>query len=198
MEYPNVTVKGFGNIDLARELCIPLKEVVNRASTAIRPILISPGSAVFVGRPLARTPVGHRPDRRHQSRSCSRRLNSEGTTALTHELTTEESSAVEAELADTWQAASARHHFSELIEAAVSGRPQFIRRRDGREVVLVSKEYYSRTKPTLKSVLLSHRFGERGDVLDQALEDAKVALGAALTPQAPEQVVDRPGHKRRQ
>jgi hypothetical protein len=29
MEYPNVTVKGFGNIDLARELCIPLKEVVN-------------------------------------------------------------------------------------------------------------------------------------------------------------------------
>jgi len=101
-------------------------------------------------------------------------------------------------LADTWQAASARHHFSELIEAAVDGRPQFIRRRDGREVVLVSKEYYNRTILTLKSVLLLHRFGARGDIFDQALDDARATLGAALTPQEPEQVVGRPGHKRRQ
>jgi prevent-host-death family protein len=99
---------------------------------------------------------------------------------------------------DTWQAANARHHFSQLIDAAVGGRPQFIRRRDGQEVVVISKEYYDRTKPTLKSVLLSHRFGERGDVLNQALEDARAAIGTALTPQEPEQPVDRPGHKRRQ
>ena len=38
------------------------------------------------------------------------------------------------------------------------------------EVVVVSKEYYEKTKPNLKSVLLSHRFGERGDKFDEVLD----------------------------
>src|SRR6516225_2491642 len=59
-------------------------------------------------------------------------------------------------MTDTWQAGAARHSFSKLVDAAVDGHPQFVRRRDGREVVVVSKEYYERTKPGLKSVLLSH------------------------------------------
>jgi prevent-host-death family protein len=84
---------------------------------------------------------------------------------------------------DVWQAGTARHRFSELVEAAVDGRPQIIRRRDGREVVVVSKEYYEKTKPSLKSVLLAHRFGERGDVFDAALEEARATLGPILTPE---------------
>lgn len=83
---------------------------------------------------------------------------------------------------EVWQASAARHRFSEVVEAAVEGRPQIIRRRDGREVVVVSKEYYEETRPSLKSVLLSHHFGERGDVFDAALEEARATLGSALVP----------------
>jgi prevent-host-death family protein len=84
---------------------------------------------------------------------------------------------------DIWQASAARHRFSEVVEAAVEGRPQIIRRRDGREVVVVSKEYYEETRPSLKSILLSHRFGERGDVFDAALEEGRAILGVAMVPE---------------
>jgi prevent-host-death family protein len=100
---------------------------------------------------------------------------------------------------DVWQAGAARHRFSELVEAAVDGRPQIIRRRDGCEVVVVSKEYYEKTKPSLKSVLLAHRFGERGDVFDAALEEARATLGATLTPESVNLETkddDRPRHRR--
>lgn len=85
-------------------------------------------------------------------------------------------------MSDAWQAAAARHRFSELVDAAVEGRPQFVRRRDGREVVLVSREYFEQTRPNLKSVLLSCRFGQRGDAFDRALVEARTTLGAALQP----------------
>jgi prevent-host-death family protein len=49
---------------------------------------------------------------------------------------------------DVWQAAEARHRFSELVDAAVEGHPQFVRRRDGQEVVVVSRDYFEQTKPT--------------------------------------------------
>ncbi len=104
-------------------------------------------------------------------------------------------------MSDVWQAAAARHRFSELVEAAVEGRPQFVRRRDGREVVVVSKEYYERTKPSLKTVLLSLRFGHRGDDFDAALQQAGSHLADSLTPHAvsPESKGDsHPGHQRPQ
>jgi hypothetical protein len=105
------------------------------------------------------------------------------------------------EMTDTWQAGAARHSFSRLVDAAVDGRPQFVRRRDGREVVVVSKEYYEQTKPGLKSVLLSHRFGERGDMFDAALEEARAAVGAGLVPDdvgAEAKNGDGSGHRRPQ
>jgi prevent-host-death family protein len=86
-------------------------------------------------------------------------------------------------VSDAWQAGAARHRFSELVDAAVAGRPQIIRRRDGREVVVVSKEYYEQTKPNLKSVLLAHRFGERGDMFDTVLNETRSTLGTALAPE---------------
>lgn len=64
---------------------------------------------------------------------------------------------------DSWQAAAARHHFSEVIDAAVEGRPQFVRRRDGHEVVVVSKEYFEKNKPDLKSYLKSARYESQPD-----------------------------------
>jgi prevent-host-death family protein len=101
-------------------------------------------------------------------------------------------------VSDAWQAGAARHRFSELVDAAVAGRPQIIRRRDGREVVVVSKEYYEQTKPSLKSVLLSHRFGERGDMFETVLNEARGTLGTALVPEdsnLEEKGDDRPGHR---
>jgi prevent-host-death family protein len=73
-------------------------------------------------------------------------------------------------MTDTWQAAEARHRFSELVDAAVGGRPQFVRRRDGREVVVVSKEYFDETKPNFKSYLMTSGYaGVADDAFDGAL-----------------------------
>ena len=66
-------------------------------------------------------------------------------------------------MADSWQAAQARHHFTKIVDAAVAGKPQYIRRRDGQEVVLVSKDYFDRTKANLKTYLLSAGYAEEGD-----------------------------------
>jgi hypothetical protein len=102
---------------------------------------------------------------------------------------------------NAWQAAVARHRFSEVVDAAVAGRPQFVRRRDGKEVVIVSREYFERTRPDLKSVLLSFQFGEPGDAFDQALDEARGLIGAAFMPVSPPEKAadaDDPGHERRQ
>jgi len=77
-------------------------------------------------------------------------------------------------MANTWQAAEARHRFSEVVDAAVAGAPQVIRRRDGREVVVVSREYFERTKPSLKTALLTHGYaGEAEDAFDRALREVR-------------------------
>jgi len=55
-----------------------------------------------------------------------------------------------------WQASAARQSFSDVIDGAVDGEPQFVKRRDGREVVVVSREYFDRNKPSLKSFLLNN------------------------------------------
>jgi len=81
-------------------------------------------------------------------------------------------------MADNWQAAEARHRFSDVVDAAVGGTPQFIRRRDGREVVLVSREYFDRTKPNLKTYLLSAGYAEaEDDAFDVAMRQVRTEGG---------------------
>ena len=58
-------------------------------------------------------------------------------------------------MSNSWQASTARHHFTDVVDAAVGGEPQFIKRRDGREVVVVSREYFAQTQATLASYLLT-------------------------------------------
>lgn len=85
---------------------------------------------------------------------------------------------------DDWQAARARNHFSEIVDAAIEGRPQFIRRRDGNEVVVVSRRYFDRTKPNLKDYLLGAGYAEHlVDAFDTALAEAR-KQGPALAPRA--------------
>jgi prevent-host-death family protein len=77
-------------------------------------------------------------------------------------------------MAHVWQAAEARHRFSELVDAAVDGHPQFVRRRDGREVVVISREYFEETKPNLKSYLLGAGYAdEQDDAFDVALRGVR-------------------------
>jgi PHD/YefM family antitoxin component YafN of YafNO toxin-antitoxin module len=77
-------------------------------------------------------------------------------------------------LANTWQAAEARHRFSEIVDAAVEGKAQFVKRRDGKEVVVVSRDYFEKTRPTLKTWLLTEGFAEDGeDAFDKALRDIR-------------------------
>jgi prevent-host-death family protein len=84
---------------------------------------------------------------------------------------------------DAWQAAEARHRFSELVDAAVEGRPQFVRRRDGREVVVISKEYFEQTKPNLKSYLVGSGYAdEQEDAFDIAMRGVRSDSAALLRP----------------
>ena len=84
---------------------------------------------------------------------------------------------------DSWAASAARDHFSEVLDAAVQGRPQSIRRRDGREVVVVSKEYFEKTKPDPKALLLHGGFlDDDDDTLANLYAEARQLLGATLNP----------------
>lgn len=77
----------------------------------------------------------------------------------------------------TWQAAKARHHFSEVVDAAVDGDPQFIRRRDGKEVVLVSRDYYEKTRPNLKTYLMTAGYAADDDGFDGILRGVRSGPG---------------------
>ncbi len=86
-------------------------------------------------------------------------------------------------MGDVWQAAEARHRFSEVVDAAVEGRPQFVRRRDGREVVVVSREYFEETKPSLKSYLVGSGYaGEEEDAFDLAMRGVRTEGAPLLRP----------------
>jgi len=80
----------------------------------------------------------------------------------------------------SWKVAEARRQFAAIVEAASNGEPQFITRRDGSEVVVVSRSHFNATRPNLKTALLGNRFGARGDAFDQALTEAGEVLGAAV------------------
>ena len=85
-------------------------------------------------------------------------------------------------MSDSWQAARARTRFSQIVDAAIAGKPQFIRRRDGHEVVLVSRDYFDRTKMNLKTYLLSAGYaGDEPDAFDAAMETVR----GRLPPMAP-------------
>jgi hypothetical protein len=66
------------------------------------------------------------------------------------------------------------------VDAASKGEPQFITRRDGSEVVVVSRSHFDATRPNLRTALLGNRFGTRGDAFDKALEEAGEVLSAAV------------------
>ncbi len=84
-----------------------------------------------------------------------------------------------------WQASEARHRFANLVDAAVKGEPQFVTRSDGREVVVVSREYFEKTRPTLKTYLLNEGVADEGeDAFDRALQDIRAEGSPFILPGA--------------
>jgi prevent-host-death family protein len=81
-----------------------------------------------------------------------------------------------------WQATKARGAFAELIEAAVEGTPQLIRRRDGREVVVVSRDYFEAHKPNLRDYLLTAGYAEDHHEFDDALREIRENGSAFFKP----------------
>ena len=79
----------------------------------------------------------------------------------------------------TWPAASARHKFGEIIDAAVAGRPQIVQRRDGKEVAIASREYFETTRPSIGTILLSQGYSGSG-------EDSFDAILAEIRENAPD------------
>jgi prevent-host-death family protein len=85
----------------------------------------------------------------------------------------------------TWQASDARHRFPDVIDAAVNGDPQFVRRRDGKEVVVVSREYFEKTIPNLKTYLLTEGYADQeNDPIDRAIDEVRSDDGPFLNPRA--------------
>ena len=83
----------------------------------------------------------------------------------------------------TWQASDARHTFTDVVDAAVRGEPQFVKRRDGRHVVVVSREYFEKTRPTLKSYLLTEGVSEEAeDAFDRAMQEIRAEGRSFLGP----------------
>ena len=64
---------------------------------------------------------------------------------------------------DTWQASNARLKFADIFDGAIAGQPQLVKRRDGKEVVVVSRDYYEKTKPNLKSFFLEGGYSGSGE-----------------------------------
>jgi hypothetical protein len=76
----------------------------------------------------------------------------------------------------TWQAVDARHQFSDIFDAAVAGRPQTVRRPDGMEVGVVSREYFDSTNGNLKTFLLNVGYsGDGEEQFDAILADVRAS-----------------------
>ncbi len=85
---------------------------------------------------------------------------------------------------DAWQATKARSALSDIIDAAVDGHPQLIRRRDGKEVVVVSRDHFEANKPNLRDYLLRSGYAPERDEFDDAMETVRHSGGAFLRPRA--------------
>jgi hypothetical protein len=105
-----------------------------------------------------------------------------------------------------WQASEAQSRLGELVDAALDGAPQVVRRADGREVVVVAREVFqapdeSAPRETLRDVLLNPGFTlEEDDPFFTDIAHARTLLGASLPApylnEGPTEDALRAGHER--
>ena len=88
---------------------------------------------------------------------------------------------------DTWQASNARLKFADIFDSAAAGHPQLVQRRDGKAVVVVSQEYYEKTKPNLKSFFLEEGYSGPGeDAFDAIMRGVRASTSDVLRPRRPD------------
>jgi prevent-host-death family protein len=74
--------------------------------------------------------------------------------------------------AAVWQASNARAHLPAVMDAALGGVPQVIRKRTGEEVVVVSRAAFDALRPTIKDYLMRGGDGpSKDDPIDQAMAE---------------------------
>jgi prevent-host-death family protein len=79
--------------------------------------------------------------------------------------------------AKAWQVSEARSRFADVVDRALSGVPQVIRKRSGGEVVVVSKEAWDRAKPNLRDYLLnSSSTAEEYETFEKGLRRARMPV----------------------
>ena len=80
-----------------------------------------------------------------------------------------------------WQASEAQSRLPELVDAAIDGAPQVVRRPDGREVVVVARTDVEGARPTVKDWMLddSLKLAE-DDPFFTDIKHARTLLGASL------------------
>ncbi len=83
-----------------------------------------------------------------------------------------------------WQGTQARGAFAEIIDAAAEGMPQLIRRRDGKQVVVVSRSWFQAAKPNLRDYLLTAGYADEHDAFDDALESLRADESTLFGPRA--------------
>ena len=82
-----------------------------------------------------------------------------------------------------WQSSVARGKLGEIIEQAAAGNPQFIQRRDGKQVVVVSRDYFEHTKANLRTFLLNEGYSGAGeDAFDAIMDDIRASTAGAFSP----------------
>ncbi|WP_192499358.1 type II toxin-antitoxin system prevent-host-death family antitoxin [Skermanella pratensis] len=83
-----------------------------------------------------------------------------------------------------WQISEARANLSNVMEGALSGTPQVIKKRTGEEVVVIAREDYKRLKPTLRDYLLQSAGLDSDQVLDEGIRQARSTGTLGLTVRA--------------
>jgi hypothetical protein len=71
------------------------------------------------------------------------------------------------------QAGQASAHFEEIVEATALWPPELVRRLDGKEVVVVSRDDFEACEPNLRDYLLTSGYAEEHDEFDEALRKVR-------------------------
>jgi prevent-host-death family protein len=84
-----------------------------------------------------------------------------------------------------WQISEARSHLPAVLEGALSGVPQVIKKRTGEEVVVIARSDYDRMKPTLKDFLLQSPRSD-DDMLEEGIRQARATGSMGIAPREEE------------
>jgi hypothetical protein len=76
-----------------------------------------------------------------------------------------------------WSASDARANFASLLNDAASGQVQTIERRDGTEFVVVAKQQFMKSRPSLAAYLADLDTGLSEQASDEWLQAMKDAQG---------------------